>query len=64
MQQVFARFTKPLGIKLPPYFDLAHFDQMAEILNQFPLTYVNSINSIGNGLYIDPQKEADLVENM
>ncbi|EMF0507707.1 dihydroorotate oxidase [Enterococcus hirae] len=62
LQQVFARFTKPLGIKLPPYFDLAHFDQMAEILNQFPLTYVNSINSIGNGLYIDPQKEEVVIK--
>lgn len=62
LQQVFARFTKPLGIKLPPYFDLAHFDQMAEILNQFPLTYVNSINSIGNGLYIDPQKESVVIK--
>ena len=62
LQQVFARFTKPLGIKLTPYFDLAHFDQMAEILNQFPLTYVNSINSIGNGLYIDPQKEAVVIK--
>lgn len=62
LQQVFARFTKPLGIKLHPYFDLAHFDQMAEILNQFPLTYVNSINSIGNGLYIDPQKEAVVIK--
>lgn len=62
LQQVFARFTKPLGIKLPPYFDLAHFDQMAEFLNQFPLTYVNSINSIGNGLYIDTQKEAVVIK--
>lgn len=62
LQQVFAHFTKPLGIKLPPYFDLAHFDQMAEILNQFPLTYVNSINSIGNGLYIDTQKEAVVIK--
>ncbi|MEB7440310.1 dihydroorotate oxidase [Enterococcus hirae] len=62
LQQVFARFTKPLGIKLPPYFDLAHFDQMAEILNQFPLAYVNSINSIGNGLYIDTQKEAVVIK--
>ena len=62
LQQVFARFTKPLGIKLPPYFDLAHFDQMAEILNQFPLTYVNSINSIGNGLYINTQKEAVVIK--
>lgn len=55
LTEVFQFFTKPLGVKLPPYFDMAHFDQMAEILNKFPLTYVNSINSIGNGLYIDPE---------
>lgn len=57
LTEVFQFFTKPLGVKLPPYFDMAHFDQMAEILNKFPLTYVNSINSIGNGLYIDPESD-------
>ncbi|MGX7172647.1 dihydroorotate oxidase [Enterococcus ratti] len=62
LKQVFKQFTKPLGIKLPPYFDLVHFDQMAEILNQFPLVYVNSINSIGNGLYVDPQKESVVIK--
>lgn len=61
LEQVFSFFTKPLGVKLPPYFDLAHFDQMAEILNKFPLTYINSINSIGNGLYIDPETEAVVI---
>ncbi|HFL8256099.1 TPA: dihydroorotate oxidase [Enterococcus faecium] len=50
LKEVFSIFSKPLGIKLPPYFDFAHFDQMADILNQFPLTYVNAINSVGNGL--------------
>ena len=62
LKQVFARFTKPLGIKLPPYFDFAHFDQMAAILNQFPLTYVNSINSIGNGLDIDPKSDSVVIK--
>ncbi|WP_291291651.1 dihydroorotate oxidase [Enterococcus sp.] len=62
LEQVFSFFTKPLGVKLPPYFDLAHFDQMAEILNQFPLTYINSINSIGNGLYIDIDTEAVVIK--
>lgn len=62
LSQVFAFFTKPLGVKLPPYFDMAHFDQMAEILNKFPLTYVNSINSIGNGLYIDTENDAVVIK--
>ena len=33
LSEVFAYFTKPLGIKLPPYFDMAHFEQAAAIFN-------------------------------
>lgn len=55
LSKVFTFFTKPLGIKLPPYFDMAHFDKMADILNQFPLTFINSVNSIGNGLWIEDE---------
>ncbi|MFD1672114.1 dihydroorotate oxidase [Agrilactobacillus yilanensis] len=53
----FERFHKPLGVKLPPYFDLTQFDIVAQILNQYPLAYINTINSIGNGLYIDVDSE-------
>ncbi|MDO4814669.1 MAG: dihydroorotate oxidase [Gemella sp.] len=52
---VFEYFTKPLGVKLPPYFDIVHFDQICEVLNKFPLTFVNSVNSIGNGLIIEDE---------
>ncbi|MGO2260486.1 MAG: dihydroorotate oxidase, partial [Lactococcus lactis] len=62
LKEVFTFFTKPLGVKLPPYFDLVHFDIMAEILNQFPLTYVNSVNSIGNGLFIDSEAESVVIK--
>lgn len=62
LTQVFGFFTKPLGLKLPPYFDLAQFDLMAEILNQFPLVYINTINSVGNGLYIDPDREEVVIK--
>ncbi|EMW5901679.1 dihydroorotate oxidase [Enterococcus faecium] len=62
LKEVFSIFSKPLGIKLPPYFDFAHFDQMADILNQFPLTYVNAINSVGNGLYIDTEQEEVVIK--
>ena len=55
LSEVFQYFTKPLGIKLPPYFDIVHFDQAAAIFNQFPLAFVNCVNSIGNGLYIDDE---------
>ncbi|ANK60381.1 dihydroorotate oxidase [Loigolactobacillus backii] len=59
---VFAFFKKPLGVKLPPYFDLMHFDQITAILNQYPLAFVNSINSVGNGLMIDPESETVLIK--
>lgn len=55
LADVFAYFKKPLGIKLPPYFDIVHFDQAAAIFNQFPLAFVNCVNSIGNGLYIEDE---------
>ncbi|OTN76606.1 dihydroorotate dehydrogenase A (fumarate) [Enterococcus sp. 8G7_MSG3316] len=62
LKDVFSFFTKPLGVKLPPYFDLAHFDQMADILNQFPLCYVNSVNSVGNALFIDPVSDTVVIK--
>ncbi|SCW02140.1 LAFE_0E15060g1_1 [Lachancea fermentati] len=62
LNSVFKFFKKPLGVKLPPYFDFAHFDTMAKILNQYPLAYVNCINSIGNGLYIDVNEESVVVK--
>ncbi|NQG97719.1 dihydroorotate oxidase [Streptococcus suis] len=56
LREVFSYFTKPLGIKLPPYFDIVHFDQAAAIFNQFPIVFVNCVNSIGNGLYIEDEQ--------
>lgn len=55
LTDVFSYYTKPLGIKLPPYFDIAHFDQAAAIFNQFPLAFVNCVNSIGNALFIQDE---------
>ncbi|MDO4432078.1 MAG: dihydroorotate oxidase [Aerococcaceae bacterium] len=55
LQEVFSYFEQPLGVKLPPYFDLSHFDQMAMILNRYPLAFVNTVNSIGNALYIEDE---------
>ncbi|SCU94539.1 LAFA_0F22430g1_1 [Lachancea sp. 'fantastica'] len=62
LTQVFEFFKKPLGVKLPPYFDFAHFDIMAKILNKFPLAYVNCVNSIGNGLYINADSESVVIK--
>lgn len=62
LADTFKTFTKPLGVKLPPYFDLAHFDEMAAILNKYPIKYVNCINSVGNGLFINPDTDTVLIK--
>lgn len=62
LEKIFEFYKKPLGVKLPPYFDLVHFDKMAEILNKYPLTHINTINSVGNGLWIDIEKESVVIK--
>lgn len=58
----FKFFKKPLGLKLPPYFDFNQFNGIAEVLNDFPVTYINVINSIGNGLVVDPETESVVIK--
>ncbi|WP_125702864.1 dihydroorotate oxidase [Lacticaseibacillus daqingensis] len=61
LDDLFKVFKKPAGIKLPPFFDLAQFDAMAALLNRYPLTFINSINSLGNGLMIDTATDTALI---
>lgn len=58
LTKAFTYFTKPLGVKLPAYFDGIHFDQIANVLNKFPLTFVTTINSVGQGLWINDETTA------
>lgn len=52
----------PVGVKLPPYFDPAHFDAAAAVLRRYPaIRWVTCINSIGNGLLVDPLAERTLL---
>lgn len=53
---------KPWGVKLPPYFDLVHFEQVAKIIKKYPAKFVTCVNSIGNGLAIDPYRERSLIK--
>lgn len=56
-------FFIDLGLKLPPYFDMAHFKEMGDILrvNKDLVKFVVCVNSIGNGLVIDFEKEATVI---
>lgn len=52
---------KPIGFKLPPYFDPAHTEMMANILKKYPVSFITCINSVGNTLIIDPETEQPLI---
>ena len=54
---------KPLGLKLPPYFDFSHFDQVSDIIieNQPTVRFLTCCNSFGNGLYVDFDKESTVI---
>lgn len=45
------------GVKLPPYFDQEHFQMVADVLKVYPMKFVTCVNSLGNGLFIDTEKE-------
>lgn len=49
--------NKPVGVKLAPYFDMPHYQKVVNILSKFPIKFITTINSIGNALFIDADKE-------
>ena len=53
---------KKWGIKLPPYFDDAHFVAISEIVQTYHPGFVTCINSIGNGLMVDVDAETTRIK--
>jgi dihydroorotate dehydrogenase (fumarate) len=54
--------TVPMGVKLPPYFDPAHHEVMGRVLGRCGVDFLNSINSVGNGLVVDPERESVVIK--
>src|SRR5437660_1367375 len=52
----------PMGVKLPPYFDPAHHAAMAEVLKRAPVDFLSLINSVGNALVIDTDRESVVIK--
>ena len=49
-------------LKLPPYFEPHHFTRAATIIRKYPVfTAVNTVNSIPNGLVVDPYTETTVI---
>ncbi len=55
--------AKSVGLKLPPYFDFAHFQKAIEVIDEYSnrLSFLTCINSIGNGLVIDVDSESTVI---
>jgi dihydroorotate dehydrogenase (fumarate) len=54
--------TVPMGVKLPPYFDPAHHEIMGRVIGRCGVDFLNLINSVGNGLVVDPEREAVVIK--
>ncbi|CAJ1954639.1 unnamed protein product [Cylindrotheca closterium] len=59
------KYKVKLGLKLPPYLDSKHLSQAAAIINEYSsmVSYVASINTIGNALSVDPVSEAPFISS-
>ena len=62
LTQVRPLISVPLGVKLPPYFDPAHQDKIAKVLQRVGVDFLVLINSVGNGLVVDPDRESVVIK--
>ena len=54
--------SRPLGVKLAPYFDFPHFERAAAIINSHKeIRFVVTCNTIGNALAVDGENECALI---
>ncbi|MHB8575294.1 MAG: dihydroorotate oxidase [Dehalococcoidia bacterium] len=53
--------SRPLGFKLPPYFDPIHHEEIAAVLREGRIDFLTLVNSVGNALVIDPETERPLI---
>lgn len=62
MKRVKKVITVPMGVKLPPYFDPAHHEQTARVIERVGVDFLSLINSVGNGLVVDPERETAVIK--
>jgi dihydroorotate dehydrogenase (fumarate) len=62
MKRVRKVISVPMGVKLPPYFDPAHHEEMARVIERCGVDFLSLINSVGNGLVVDPEREAVVIK--
>ena len=53
---------KPIGLKLPPYFDFFQQEKTAELIKHYNVSFISSINSLGNTLVVDSERETPVIK--
>lgn len=53
---------KPIGLKLPPYFDFFQQEKTAELIKHYNVSFISSINALGNTLVIDSERETPVIK--
>ena len=53
---------KPIGLKLPPFYDFVHHKQMADLIEKYKISFITCINSVGNTLIIDSEAETPVIK--
>ncbi|HJR78088.1 MAG TPA: dihydroorotate oxidase [Nitrospiraceae bacterium] len=62
LRRVRPLITVPMGVKLPPYFDPAHHVVMSGVIRRTGVDFLTLINSVGNGLVVDPDRESVVIK--
>lgn len=62
LKKVRPKISVPMGVKLPPYFDPAHHEAMGKVLGRCGVDFLNLINSVGNGLVVDSERETVVIK--
>jgi len=53
---------KPIGLKLPPYLCYLLQEKMAKLIKKYPVSFISCINTLGNSLIINSNKEAPVIK--
>ncbi|HRH93193.1 MAG TPA: dihydroorotate oxidase [Candidatus Peribacteria bacterium] len=61
LQSVIGLGDKPIGLKLPPYFDADDMKAMADVFLRYRIAYLACIGNIPNALAIDAETETALI---
>ena len=62
LSKISATGNKPIGLKLPPFYDFIHHKQMAGLIEKYNISFITCINSIGNTLVIDAETESPVIK--